>query len=66
MALFIIDPKEIDKYTEDIKELAFGCCFMMSARNVIVAIDMSHCEPCNDAHLLSSKINLYNVPLYMI
>jgi hypothetical protein len=38
--VFIVDPKEIDSHSEDIKEMIFGACFMMSARNVIVTIDM--------------------------
>ncbi len=38
--MLIVDPQEIDEYTEYIKDTIFGCCFMMSARNVIVAIDL--------------------------
>jgi translation elongation factor EF-1alpha len=40
LCVFIVDPKEIDSHSEDIKEMIFGACFMMSARNVIVTIDM--------------------------
>jgi translation elongation factor EF-1alpha len=44
LCLLIVDPEEIGEYSEDIKELIFGCCFMMSSRNVIVAIDLSNCS----------------------
>jgi len=40
ICLFIADPAEIEPFSEDIKELIFGACFMMSARNVIVAVDL--------------------------
>eukprot|EP00029_Vermamoeba_vermiformis_P004503 TRINITY_DN1504_c0_g1_i2.p1 TRINITY_DN1504_c0_g1~~TRINITY_DN1504_c0_g1_i2.p1 ORF type:complete len:639 (-),score=67.33 TRINITY_DN1504_c0_g1_i2:27-1883(-) len=43
LCLFIVDPEEIDTHSEEIKELIFGSCFMMSARNVIVAVDL-HCN----------------------
>jgi len=40
ICLFIVDPTEVEPFSEDIKELIFGACFMMSARNVIVVIDL--------------------------
>jgi uncharacterized protein YdhG (YjbR/CyaY superfamily) len=43
-----VEPDEIDEFSEDIKELIFSACFMMSARNVIIAIDMRNSVPTNE------------------
>jgi hypothetical protein len=48
LCLFIVEPDEIDEFSGDIKELIFSSCFMMSARNVIVAIDMRNSVPTNE------------------
>ncbi len=52
-----MDPEEIDAHAEDIKEMIIGCCFMMSARNIIVAIDLSNVTAKEASGLCNGQFN---------
>ena len=56
----IVDPQEIDEFSEYIKDTIFGCCFMMSARNVIVAVNLYNYANAADNAVNAGTYNYYN------